>query len=105
MSLLFSYSLAVSVSLLLCLIAYRISLTSARNFSACRLTTVGLDGGIKAYFNIGVDNFYNISSQNISANFSYKHPRHVLFVNSQRRRFISRLSFIRKLLRSGAVRL
>lgn len=33
-------------------------------------------------FNIGVDNFYNISSQNISANFSYKHPRHGLFVSS-----------------------
>lgn len=42
MSLLFSYSLAVSVSLLLCLIAYRISLTSAINFSACRLTIIAI---------------------------------------------------------------
>lgn len=42
MSLLFSYSLAVSVSLMLCLIAYRISLTSARNFSACRLTIIAI---------------------------------------------------------------
>ena len=32
-------------------------------------------------FNAGVDDFYNTSSQNISANISYKHPRHGLFVN------------------------
>ena len=29
----------------------------------------------------GVDNFYNSSSQNVSASFSYKHPRHGLFAN------------------------
>lgn len=31
----------------------------------------------------GVDNFYNTSSQNISASFSYKHTRHGLFANGQ----------------------
>lgn len=29
----------------------------------------------------GVDNFYNLSSQNVSASFSYKHTRHGLFAN------------------------
>ena len=29
----------------------------------------------------GVDNFYNSSSQNVSASFSYKHTRHGLFAN------------------------
>ena len=30
----------------------------------------------------GVDNFYNSSSQNVSASFSYKHTRHGLFANA-----------------------
>lgn len=42
MSFLFSYSLAVSVSLMLCLIAYKFSLASAGNFSACRLTVIAI---------------------------------------------------------------
>lgn len=32
-------------------------------------------------FNAGVDNFYNSSSQSVSANLSYKHTRHGLFAN------------------------
>ncbi|MGM9723179.1 MAG: carboxypeptidase regulatory-like domain-containing protein [Prevotella sp.] len=32
-------------------------------------------------FKSGVDNFYNSSSQNVSASFSYKHTRHGLFAN------------------------
>lgn len=32
-------------------------------------------------FNAGIDNFYNTSSQNVSANLSYKHTRHGLFAN------------------------
>lgn len=31
----------------------------------------------------GVDNFYNSSSQNVSASFSYKHTRHGLFANGR----------------------
>ena len=33
-------------------------------------------------FRIGTDNFYNSSSQNISASISYKHTRHGLFANA-----------------------
>ena len=33
-------------------------------------------------FNRGVDDFYNITSQNLSANFAYKHTRRGVFVNA-----------------------
>lgn len=44
-------------------------------------------------FQIGTDNFYNSSSQNISANISYKHPRHGLFANAYAIQSWSRLPY------------
>ena len=46
-------------------------------------------------FKSGVDNFYNTSSQSLSANFSYKHTRHGLFANGYFMHSWSKLPYTR----------